>query len=419
MIRFKKLLDLGISEPLDIVESNKQRVFNLFVFLAISAIPLTLIVNLLRSNYEMAAVNGLQLLVLLFAFWISLKRKFLFLRTYLLVILSTIIFLAAIFFKTGIEYRLLLLMVVAVILFDKNIKFLLFSILIACEFTFCKYLELKPNGFSGTVLVLKILQVFIPFVITSISLFYFKYIYLKSQQKLQNALIEVSLANENYEKLMYSLAHDLRSPLNNVTSLVNLLKRHKGFSDDEMKWLEMIELSTTNSNALVTELLEANELMITEFEPHQYDLNILIENVVHTSRLKAETKDIKIDFQKVEPTCIANVDPIKIDRLITNLLNNAIKFSYPSGSIHVAVTKLDNAAMISIKDEGIGIPEKYLVSIFDPFTKAKRRGTNNEVSFGLGLSICKQITELHGGNIKVISELDKGTEFIVTLPKSV
>jgi signal transduction histidine kinase len=419
MIPHKQILDFGISDALDIVESNKQRIFNLFLLLAFATIPFVLLINILRGNYEMVIMNGIQFLVFVFALWISHKRKLLFLRTYLLLLLSTIVFISAIFFKPGLEYRLLLLMVVAVILFDNNLRFLLFSILIACEFTFCKFLELKASGILGTLLLMRILQVFVPFIITCISLFYLKHIYIRSQKKLQKALTEISLANEMYEKLMFSLAHDLRSPLSNVTSLVNLLKRHQGFSNEELKWIEMIELSTSNSNALVEDLLESNELLKSKVDLQQKDLNSLVENVVQTARLKATAKEISIEFQKMESFCIVNVDAIKIDRLVTNLINNAIKFSYPNSTIKINVFKIDGTSSISIKDHGIGIPEKYLDSIFDPFTKAKRRGTNNEVSYGLGLSICKQITELHGGTIKVISELEKGTEFIITLPNSI
>lgn len=419
MIRIKQFLDLGISDALDIVETNKQRVFNLLLLLAFATIPFILLINILRGYYDMVIMNGLQFLVFVFAVWISHKRKLLFLRTYLLFLLSTIIFISAVFFKPGMEYRLLILMVVAVTLFDNNLKFLFFSILISCEFAFCKYLELKASGILGTLLVMRVLQVFVPFIIAWFSLFYLKQIYLKSQKKLQKALTEISLANEMNEKIMFSLAHDLRSPLSNVTSLVNLLKRHQGYSNEEMKWLEMIELSTSNSNALVNDLLEANELMKNKVDLQSYDLNVLVENVVHTSRLKAKTKDISIEFHKCEPACISNVDPVKIDRLVSNLVNNAIKFSYPSSRIQIKITSVADAAIFSVKDHGIGIPEKHLESIFEPFTKAKRKGTNNEASYGLGLSICKQITELHGGTIKVVSELDKGTEFIVTLPNSI
>ena len=416
MIRLRNLLDIGVTDSLDIVESNKQRVFNLFILLAIPSIPFVLLLNFFRGNYEMVILNSLQLLICVFACWISISRKLLFLRTFLLILLSSIIFIAAIFFKPGIEYRLLFIIVVGVILFDNNYKYLLFSLLIACEFTLCRYLELKHTGTMGPILVTRSLQVFVPFIITCFSLFYLKYIYLKSQNKLQKALTQVSISNEMHEKLMFSLAHDLRSPLTNITVLVKLLKQNDKYTEEEVKWMEMIELSASNSNALVNELLESNELMKNKLEPKLQDLNLLVENVVISARLKAEKKDITIALQKLSPNCFANVDALKIDRLISNLVNNSIKFSHLSGHIQIEITKDEGQAIISIKDNGIGIDKKYIPTVFEPFTKAKRRGTINEASFGLGLSICKQITDLHEGNIKVISELGKGTEFLVSLP---
>ncbi len=419
MIRIKNILNFGVSDSQDLVEANKQKVLNLFIFLALPIIPFVLIVNLFRGNYGMAMMNFFQILVFIMAVWISHKRKYLFLLTYLLILLSVIIFISSIFFTTGIEYRLLLLLVVGVILFDNSIRFLFFAFLIACEFTISQYLQLHTAGIFGTAMTIKILQVFIPLIISGISLFYLKYIYLQSQFKLQDVLQEVSASNELREKIMYSLAHDLRSPLSNVTSLVNLLKQHKGYSENELQWLDMIDSSTANSNALVNDLLESNELMSEQIETQLQDLNVLIENVVITSRIKAAPKHITINFNHVQTSCMAIVDTIKIDRLVSNLINNAIKFSYPSGIITVSISKQDHFATISIKDHGVGIEEKNIAAIFDPFTKAIRKGTNNEVSFGLGLSICKQITLLHGGNIQVISELDKGAEFLVQLPTSV
>jgi len=417
MMRLKNLLNMGISDTLDLVETNKQRVFNLFILLALPAMPFVLFFNIWRSNYSVAILNTIQLVFIFFAFWISYKRRYLFLRTFLLVLLSTIIFFTAIFFKTGIEYRLLLIMVVGVILFDNNIKFLLFSILLACEFTICKYLDFKAINIEGVLLATKSMQVFIPFMITCFSLFYLKFIYLQSQFKLQNALKKESHSNEMQEKLMFSLAHDLRSPLGNVIGLVQLLKRHEGFTNEELKWLDMIESSTANSNALVNELLESNELMKHRLKLQLIDLNELIDNVVLTSRIKASTKNIQIHFQKNASIPIATIDALKFERLISNLINNAIKFSYPFGNIYILLEAHQDKINISIRDEGIGIAEKYINSIFDPFTKAKRIGTNNEASFGLGLSICKQIATLHAGTIDVKSELGKGTEFILSFPK--
>lgn len=418
MIRIKNLLDLGVSENLSLVEFNKQRVFNLFIFLALPAIPFVLIYNFWMGNFGMVFMNSLQMLVFLFAFWISYSRRWLILRTSLLVLLSLIIFISAIIFKTGIEYRLLLLLVVGVILIDTNRKFLMFAFLIACEFTICTYEEIKFLSLPAHNLKIRILQVFIPFIITGISLYYLKYIYLKSQFKLQKALDEVSESNLMREKLMYSLAHDLRSPLNNVSGLVQLLKKHEKYSIEELKWLEMIEYSANNSNALVNELLESNDLMKHKLELQLSNLNLIVENVVNASRIKASEKNILIEFQQTPEVYSSTVDALKINRLLSNLLNNAIKFSYPEGLIKVKISKNQDQILILIKDNGIGIADKNIQTIFEPFTKVKRKGTNNEASFGLGLSICKQIAELHQGFISVASEMGKGTEFIVHLPIS-
>jgi signal transduction histidine kinase len=103
-------------------------------------------------------------------------------------------------------------------------------------------------------------------------------------------------------------------------------------------------------------------------------------------------------------------------RLISNLINNAIKFSHETQKIQVVISGINQQCHISIKDFGIGITPNQIPFIFDAFTKAKRKGTNNEASYGLGLSICKQIAQQHGGDITVTSELGKGSEFIVILP---
>jgi signal transduction histidine kinase len=102
--------------------------------------------------------------------------------------------------------------------------------------------------------------------------------------------------------------------------------------------------------------------------------------------------------------------------VITNLVNNAIKFS-PAGSvINIQVEKENKNALVIISDRGIGIPKEHHQDIFTMFTHARRKGTAGEVSHGMGLSICKQFVEEHGGYIAMESEVGKGTTFIVRLP---
>ena len=414
-----RFLNFGTHSIHDINDVQKQRFFNLFFIIALLTNSFSSIYNILNGNIIVAIINIFQISIFALVIYLTYQGKYLFLRLGTLVLLSVTVFLTALFFDNGMEYRLLILMVPAVILFEHAFKFFVFTFLMGLAFSTCRVLDFSHLGLNLTMVLIKGVQIFIPFIFTYASLFYFKKLYSNSQFHLQKALNEVSKSHEMNEKILYSLAHDLRTPLSSITSIVNILKKHEGFSPVELKWLEMIELSSSNSNAMVNQLLESNELMKNSVDLQQMDLNIVLENVVIASNLIAVTKNIKIVLQKEKPTCFANVDAIKFYRLLSNLMNNAIKFSFESGTVEIKVSKFNDLATISIKDYGMGISENYLQTIFDPFTKAKRKGTNNEVSFGLGLSICKQITELHRGTIKVISTAGLGSEFVISIPHSI
>ncbi|MEQ1625661.1 MAG: HAMP domain-containing sensor histidine kinase [Sediminibacterium sp.] len=319
-------------------------------------------------------------------------------------------------YRNGTEYRVLVMMVAGAVIFDNNWKFILFTVLNSFGFTYCRYLDFLLNEIPSNQIGYRVAQVFVPFVLTSISLLYLKNIYLKSQLKLQAALEEVSQSNNTKQRIMYSLAHDLRSPLSNVISITRIMRQEGNLTQDQIKWLQFIETSSLNSNALVNELLQSNELMSNPESSESVELVKLLADVILMSELKSKEKDVQFVFQKPEAECFIQGEALKIQRLFTNLVSNATKFSYQSGQILVVLMVDTCYYKVSIKDFGIGITENNLPFIFDPFTKAKRKGTQNEVSYGLGLSICKQIAEQHGGSISVVSELGKGTEFIVSLP---
>jgi signal transduction histidine kinase len=414
--RLKSILDLGITDSDDLVELHKQRMFNLFAIMVIPFIIFTLILNVYNGRYELGFINFIQLSIFIITIWIGYHKKYRFLRTWILVIISLIALYVAFKFRNGTEYRILVMMVAGAVIFDSNWKYIFFTLFISVGFSYCRYLDFIATGMPDNLIGLRVAQVFIPFVLANISLLYLKNIYLKSQLKLQTALEEVSLSNNSKERILYSLAHDLRSPLSNVISISKIMKQQGNLTSEQLKWLDFIESSSQNSNALVNELLQSNELLSKPENFELIDLCKLIEDVILMAELKSKEKGIVFEFKKMEETCILDLEQFKIQRLFANLMNNAIKFSNQSGKIIVSVSKQGQNCRVSVKDFGIGIAEKNIPYIFDAFTKAKRKGTQNEVSYGLGLSICKQIAEQHGGSIHVESELGKGTEFVVSLP---
>ena len=416
MVSLRHLLDFGISDAEGLVEVHKQRMFNLFMLLATPFVFIALTFNLINGKYELSIFNFVQIAIFAVNIWIGYTRKYLVLRTWSLVILSIIALYVAIQYRNGTEYRVLVMLVAGVVIFDSNWKYILFALLISVVFSYARYLDLLDQQLDPTQIGFRMAQVFFPFVFTCVSLYYLKHIYLKSQLKLQAALDEVSISKERQQRIMYSLAHDLRSPLSNVISMARLMKAEGNINEEQVQWLDFIESSTVNSNALINELLDSNELLTKIDQLQLINLNQLLSNVVILTQFKANEKKINIQFQPATGACMVSVDVMKIQRLFTNLINNAIKFSQREQVVIVSISQTENNCFISIKDFGIGISEKQIPMIFDAFTKAKRKGTDNEVSYGLGLSICKQIAEQHQGGIQVKSELGKGTEFIVSLP---
>jgi methyl-accepting chemotaxis protein len=142
----------------------------------------------------------------------------------------------------------------------------------------------------------------------------------------------------------------------------------------------------------------------------------IVENIVQSVSEYVKSKELRIIFDtNIEEKIIA-CDPIKIERIMMNLISNAIKFSNPNDGIYVNVVDSGDVVKISVKDTGIGIEKKHLDLIFQRFYQADKSLSRNSEGTGIGLSLLKSIVELHGGNISVESEVGKGSIFTVELP---
>ena len=127
-------------------------------------------------------------------------------------------------------------------------------------------------------------------------------------------------------------------------------------------------------------------------------------------------QDNEIQLNSDSDTMMVLVDQLRIEIVFKNLLNNAIKYSSDDGSVEVNLSKKDGMANVVIKDHGKGIPESEIPFIFESFYRVDKSRSKKTGGFGLGLSICKQIIEAHGGNIDIESQEGKGTTVIVQLP---
>ncbi|MCW3108040.1 MAG: walK 3 [Segetibacter sp.] len=237
----------------------------------------------------------------------------------------------------------------------------------------------------------------------------------EQKDTLKQTLSQLEDRNREKDRILRVVAHDLRAPVASISMLTNLILLETD-NNARTEMLKLIKSSSDNSIALISEILEAAGTEIKSTLPKErVDVNEFLAEAVAPLRFKAGEKQQTIQLELSPGNHCFLINKEKMNRVITNLVTNAIKFSETNSTIQVKATNKENAIQIIVHDNGIGIPENLKSKVFDMFTEAKRTGTAGEKPFGLGLSICRQIVEVHDGNIWFESEPGKGTTFYVQI----
>ena len=225
-----------------------------------------------------------------------------------------------------------------------------------------------------------------------------------------NALEQAEIENETVLKIV---AHDLRNPIASMISGSHLVFWDQVPSDEQQEIVNVIQRSGERANMLINNILQSASVR-SIVSKTEVSLEEIVQSCVDMLSHKASEKQQKIDYSFEQ--IVVPVDREKIWRVFSNLLSNAIKFSPVGSTVWVNLQVQNSTVMLTVKDNGIGIPEQLKDQIFLPFNTAKRSGTAGEQSFGIGLSICKEIVEAHGGSIWYEPVENSGTTFIVELP---
>ncbi len=241
---------------------------------------------------------------------------------------------------------------------------------------------------------------------------------------LKNKVIEKSeqelrILNASKNKFFSIIAHDLKNPLHNVLGYSSLLyKDYERFNETERRrFATDIYHSTHSIYRLLQNLLEwsRSQTGALNFTPSDVEYHRILDNAIGVLKSLAEQKNIKINMES-DPDLKIYADPVMIETVLRNLINNAIKFTPDGGHIEVNAKKINEDIIISVIDSGIGISDEDSQNLFKIDSKVKRKGTNNEDGSGLGLILCHEFINKHNGKIWVESKLGKGSEFIFTIP---
>lgn len=224
--------------------------------------------------------------------------------------------------------------------------------------------------------------------------------------------------NEYQREIIANISHDFRSPLTSIKGYAEAMKDGTIPPEQQEKYLDIVlfeveRLTKLTSNLLTLNTFDQKGLLLQQTE---FDINLTVKNVALAFEGICKKKHLVIQLVFSAKTIMVRADRDKIEQVIYNLVDNAIKFSHAEGTIRIGVEEKGRKAMISVKDEGTGIPKESLPKIWDRFYKSDSSRGKDKKGTGLGLSIAKEIITAHNENINVISTVGVGTEFIFTLP---
>lgn len=231
----------------------------------------------------------------------------------------------------------------------------------------------------------------------------------------------LQVADRRKDEFIATLAHELRNPLAPMRTVLELL-RQKDFIDPQVRWShDVLERQLNQMTALIDSLLEVSRISEGKItlRRDRLDLATAMKHAVEASQSLFAASSHRLVFEPPSEPVMLDADPTRLSQIIQNLLNNAAKYTPPDGTIWLSGTRSGDAAVISVRDTGIGIAAGDLPSLFEMFAQLPQGLEHSQGGLGIGLSLVRTLTELHGGTVSATSAgIGLGSEFIVRLPVS-
>ncbi|MBX3298052.1 MAG: PAS domain-containing protein [Acidobacteria bacterium] len=220
------------------------------------------------------------------------------------------------------------------------------------------------------------------------------------------------------QEFLSNISHELRTPLTSILAFVETLE--DGAMEDvenNRRFLTVIRRNAERMSTLIADILELSliESGKVSVDPRNVRLHEMVDEIFASLRTKAASRDVTL-FNDVQPGTAVFADVIRLEQMLVNLIDNAIKFNRESGSVVVAHSREAGRDLITVADSGEGILPEHLSRIFERFYRVDKARSRDMGGTGLGLSIVKHLARLHGGEVSVRSVLSEGTTFQIELP---
>ncbi|MGH7555186.1 MAG: ATP-binding protein, partial [Longimicrobiales bacterium] len=235
----------------------------------------------------------------------------------------------------------------------------------------------------------------------------------------REARSEAERATQLKDEFLATLSHELRTPLNSIVGWVGVLKQDQS-RETLRKAIDVIDRNSRRQAQMIDDLLDVSRIVSGKLplEVQRVDLAAVIEEAVTSARPAADAKGVRLTTV-YDSFADVHGDPVRLQQVVWNLVTNAIKFTGRDGTVHVALHSVDGHAHIEIADTGQGIAPEVLPHVFERFQQADSSSTRRHGGLGLGLSIVKNLSEMHGGSVMASSPgVGRGATFTVLLPTS-
>jgi signal transduction histidine kinase/CheY-like chemotaxis protein len=236
----------------------------------------------------------------------------------------------------------------------------------------------------------------------------------------QEARQTAEQANKIKDDFLATVSHELRTPLNAILGWSSMLRSGRVDTVSTARALETIERNARAQAQLIDDLLDISRIISGKLRlnVHTMELYTVIESAVEAVRPAAEAKEIRLQTLLDTKAGPISGDADRLQQVVWNLLSNAVKFTPKQGRVQIRLEQVNSHVEIIVSDTGKGIEPEFIPYVFDRFRQADQTITRSQGGLGLGLSIVRQLVEMHGGTVKAESGgIDKGTSFIVKLPR--
>jgi len=230
---------------------------------------------------------------------------------------------------------------------------------------------------------------------------------------------EAEGANRAKDEFLSILSHELRTPLNAILGWSAMLRQRTLSEDKVLRALETIERNAKSQAQLIEDILDISRIITGKLRLQVRPVNLVpvIESAIESVRLAAEAKSIRLQSVLDSQAGLLLGDANRLQQVVWNLLSNALKFTPKDGRVEIRLQRVNSHAEITVSDTGVGISSDFLPFVFDRFRQHDSSSTRSYGGLGLGLAIVRQLVELHGGTVTVVSPgIGQGTTFTVTLP---